>query len=257
MRVGRASRATGTWAPDHQRRSGGCCYRLCVAPYKTWRGARSSVVAAERAPLVRPLRLQSGVPPRVLLDNRPALQRHRLELGLGWRQHARLEVRVLLCGAVGRGAQTQDMVACMRAVYAWERVAGAFALSSLMNFSLRLVCVSPSMRLMNSPVVDMRGCDSSILRSRERRTPRAGFSASNAQAPRLDVWSSRWFLPPPLSRERRKGGQGRGCTSLASPRQCRRRGNVARQRVSGRTFFSGSTKKLLYFFFDPTGREPP
>ena len=202
MRVGRASRATGTWAPDHQRRSGGCCYRLCVAPYKTWRGARSSVVAAERAPLVRPLRLQPGVPPRVLLDNRPALQRHRLELGLGWRQHARLEVRVLLCGAVGRGAQTQDMVACMRAVYAWERVAGAFALSSLMNFSLRLVCVSPSMRLMNSPVVDMRGCDSSILRSRERRTPRAGFSASNAQAPRLDVCSSRWFLPPPPCRER-------------------------------------------------------
>ena len=173
----------GTWAPDHQRRSGGCCYRHCVAPYKTWRGARSSVVAAERAPLVRPLRLQPGVPPRVLLDNRPALQRHRLELGLGWCQHARLEVRVLLCGAVGRGAQTQDMVACMRAVYASERVAGAFALSSLMNFSLRLVCVSPSMRLMNSPVVDMRGCDSSILRSRERRTPRAGSPRlSNAQA---------------------------------------------------------------------------
>ena len=51
---------------------------------------------------MRPLRLQPGVPPRMLLDNRSALQAHGLELGLGLLQHARFEVRVLLCGAVGR-----------------------------------------------------------------------------------------------------------------------------------------------------------
>ena len=90
-------------APDQQRRSGGCCYRLRVAPYERCRAARSSVVAAERAPLIRPLRLQPRLPPRVLLDNRPALQAHGLELGLGLLQHARFEVRVLLCGKVGRG----------------------------------------------------------------------------------------------------------------------------------------------------------
>ena len=74
---------------------------------------------------MRPLRLQPGVPPRVLLDNRSALQAHGLELGLGLLQHARFEVRVLLCGAgdMRGGGGVQDMVACMRAVYVWQRIA--------------------------------------------------------------------------------------------------------------------------------------
>ena len=106
---------------------------------------------------MRPLCLQPSVPPGVLLDYGPTLQAHSFELGLWWLQHARLEIRVLFCGTCGAMVSFQEIV---------THGVEVFALNSLMNFSLRLVCMSPSMRLKNPPIVMLAwDCDSSILRS--------------------------------------------------------------------------------------------
>lgn len=152
------------------------------------KGGGPSVVAAERAPLIRPLRLQPGVLPRVLLDNRPTLQAHGLELGFGRRQHARFEVGVLLCARAvggGGGSTCGHGAAC--------ELGCVRALSSLMNFSLRLVCTSPSMRLMNSAAVDIvRGCISSIwLRSRLSPPARPGRE-SNERSKQTDRCKFGW-----------------------------------------------------------------
>ena len=87
-----------------------------------------------------------------------------------------------------------------------------------MNFSLRLACVSPSMRLMNSPVVDILwGCDSSILRSREKGRKRNHHTSARDKRTTLkDVWPSLVSSPPSPTRtpergalvQRRLAGQG-------------------------------------------------